>query len=77
MLFVVSNGFFLRPGTTLDCIYGFFPPQIPGQKPGQKPGQESGQKSGPKIWEVRSLTGGAGCNDWFTCSFGFFFHPSS
>ena len=40
--------FFLSPGSTVHCIYGFSPPPNPGQNPGQKSGQKPGQKSGQK-----------------------------
>ena len=40
--------FFLGPGSTIHCIYCFFPLLEPGQNPGQKPGQKSGQKSDKK-----------------------------
>ena len=31
--------FSLTLGSTVHCIYGFFPPRDPGQNPGQKSGQ--------------------------------------
>ena len=33
---------FVRPGSTVHCIYGFSPPIKPGQNPGQKPDKKSG-----------------------------------
>ena len=36
---------FLKPGSTVHCIDGFFPPQNSGQNPGQKPGQKPGQQN--------------------------------
>ena len=33
---LVFNIFALRPGSTVNCIYGFVPPPNPGQNPGQK-----------------------------------------
>ena len=39
---------FLRPGSTVLCIYGVFPPQNPDQNPGQKSGQKPDQKSSQK-----------------------------
>ena len=44
----------LRPGRTVHCIYGLFPPPNPGQtlsgqKPGQNPDQKSSTTSGQKL----------------------------
>ena len=47
--FGIFNSFFLRPGSTARCMYGFFPPRNPGQNPGQKSGQKPGQKSGQQF----------------------------
>ena len=44
MFFNVFYYFFLRPGSTVHCTCGFFPPKNPGQNPGR---QKSGKQSGP------------------------------
>ena len=44
-LLFVALCFFLRPGSTVHCIYGFSPPPNPGQKPGQKSDQKSGWRT--------------------------------
>ena len=42
---------FLRPGSTVHCIYDFSSPENPGQNPGQNSGQKPAQKSGQKSEE--------------------------
>ena len=50
-IFEVFKVFSLGPGSTVQRIHGFPPPQNPGQNPGQKSDQKPGQKSDQKMTE--------------------------